>query len=154
MIRSRSAITLSALLLCGLPAVTIAENAVTPGTAESLKPKPAAAASDDTSRQCVDLLRIRNTRVLDSRTILFTMNGGEKLINRLPHNCPGLGFERRFGYKTSLHSLCNVDIIFVVTDHGRGATCGLGMFEKYVEPEKVTAPTADGELKSEKSKSN
>ena len=88
---------------------------------------------------CIPLKRIQNTRVLDDRTILFEMTGNETLVNHLPHRCPGLGFERSFGYKTSISQLCSQDIIWVVTHMGsgldRGASCGLGRFEPYVAPE-------------------
>ena len=137
----------AALLALSLP--TGAETA-----APAPAPTPAAgdtAASEDRDsapQACVHLSRIKSTRVLDNKTILFNMNGGIKLVNRLPHTCNGLKFEKRFGYRTSLHQLCNVDTIFVVTDHGSGAHCGLGMFEPYVEPEVVTPPSAAGELKS------
>ena len=88
---------------------------------------------------CIPLQRIQNTKVLDDRTILFEMTGNETLVNHLPHRCPGLGFERSFGYKTSISQLCSQDIIWVVTHMGsgldRGASCGLGRFEPYVAPE-------------------
>jgi len=74
------------------------------------------------------------------------MSGGETLVNRLPNRCPGLGFEKRFAYKTSLSQLCNTDIITVITSMGRGASCGLGTFSPYVPPEEVEKPGGDGKL--------
>ena len=79
---------------------------------------------------------------------LIEMTGNETLVNRLPHRCPGLGFEKSFGYKTSISQLCSQDIIWVVTHIGsgldRGASCGLGRFEPYVAPE--TDEAAKGKL--------
>lgn len=143
-----------ALMVCtafgmSATAVTFAETPATAGSPVSTATQATMQSRSDDVQNCVNLGHIKSTRVLDNKTILFNMNGGKKLVNRLPHTCHGLKFEKRFGYKTSLHQLCNVDTIFVVTSYGRGATCGLGMFEKYVEPEKVAVPSADGELKSE-----
>lgn len=82
---------------------------------------------------CVQLHQIRNTRVRDSRTIDFHMIGGKVYRNTLPYSCPGLGFEEKFMYKTSLSQLCSVDIITVLNSGGRGldrgASCGLGKFQ-------------------------
>lgn len=103
-------------------------------------------ATDEEPQNCVSLHAIRNTRVLDDRTILFEMAGHKTLLNRLPHRCPQLGFEKRFAYRTSLSQLCNTDIITVITSFGRGASCGLGMFETYVEPEPDAEKPGDGTL--------
>lgn len=94
---------------------------------------------------CVSLARIKHTRILDDQNILFEMNGKKTLINHLPRRCPSLGFEKRFGYTTRLSQLCNTDMIWVITDIGRGVSCGLGMFEPYVQPETVTVPN-NGEI--------
>ena len=97
-------------------------------------------------QRCVSLAQIRSTRVLDAQTILFEMGGNKTLANRLPRKCPGLAFEKRFGYKTSLNQLCNTDVITVLTNIGAGATCGLGFFEPYVAPEQVGGQPGDGKL--------
>ena len=81
---------------------------------------------------CVQLRQIDHTRVRDDRTIDFRMLGGKVYRNTLPHSCPGLGFEEKFMYKTSLSQLCSVDIITVLHNTGglsRGASCGLGQFQ-------------------------
>jgi len=105
------------------------------------------------SPNCVSLARIQQTKVLDDRTILFELTGRETLVNRLPHRCPGLGFEKAFGYETSLTELCSQDIIWVVyntPEMRRGARCGLGNFEPWVEPpepDAADAPKDKGNLK-------
>lgn len=81
---------------------------------------------------CVQLRQISSTSVRDDRTIDFHMLGGKIYRNTLPYSCPGLGFEEKFMYKTSLSRLCSVDIITVLNNTGglsRGASCGLGKFQ-------------------------
>lgn len=99
------------------------------------------------AKDCIPLSSIRSTRVLDNSTILFQMNGGETLVNNLPHPCPSLGMEKAFGYETSLSQLCSTDIIWVVRQTAgrpeRGASCGLGKFEPYVAPD-TTDEAASG----------
>ena len=81
---------------------------------------------------CLNIARIRNTRVRDDRTIDFYTTGRDVYRNTLPYSCPSLGFERAFTYSTSLSQLCSVDIITVLYQAGglqRGASCGLGKFQ-------------------------
>ncbi len=98
------------------------------------------------AQRCVNLSQIRSTRVLDAQTILFEMGGHKTLANRLPRKCPGLAFEKRFAYKTSLNQLCNTDVITVITNIGAGAGCGLGYFEPWVAPEQIGGKPGDGKL--------
>jgi hypothetical protein len=86
---------------------------------------------------CVQLTNIRSTQVHGDSTIDFHMAGGKVYRNTLPNSCPGLGFEERFLYKTSLSQLCSVDIITVLQSPGitPGPSCGLGKFQ----PVKLTS---------------
>ena len=74
------------------------------------------------------------------RVIDFVMRGGARgrrvYRNTLPSDCPGLGFERRISYTTSLSQLCSADLITVFTTAPvqRGATCGLGPFQPVTYP--------------------
>lgn len=134
------------LLAVGLPL------AATPLLAGEAPPAPAAAKPAAEAGHCVSLARIRQTRVLDDRTILFELTGNETLVNHLPYRCPGLGFDKSFGYKTSLSELCSQDIIWVITNTPgmqRGASCGLGKFEPYVAPESVDAAKDKGKLEAQ-----
>ncbi len=91
---------------------------------------------------CVQLQSIRETRVVDDKTIDFYMRDGRVLRNNLPGSCPQLGFERAFSYSTSINQLCNVDIITVIQQSAgisRGASCGLGMFTPITPPGKQAA---------------
>jgi hypothetical protein len=80
---------------------------------------------------CVPLSQIRSTNVYGDSVIDFHMAGGKVLRNTLPMSCPGLGFEERFSYRTSIGQLCSVDIITVVQSPGlsHGPSCGLGEFQ-------------------------
>ena len=139
---SRSRLTLHLLLftLTATPALAAEEPA-----AAAEKTERAESTLPEGAQRCVSLHAIRNTRVIDGSTIVFELGGKKALVNRLPRKCPGLAFEKRFSYKTSLSQLCNTDVITVLTDIGRGASCGLGYFEPWVAPEKVEKP-AEGTL--------
>lgn len=128
------------LLVCSLAGLLAGQVAL---AAEEAAPAPA---TSDEAQHCVSLHAIRNTRVIDAQTILFEMSGKKTLVNRLPRKCPGLAFEKRFAYKTSLSQLCSSDIITVITDIGRGASCGLGKFEPYVAPEPDATKPDGGKL--------
>ncbi len=87
-----------------------------------------------TAKNCVTTHLIRNTKIIDSSTIDFKMAGGKTYRNSLPYSCPGLRREDAFSYRTSTSQLCNVDIIHVLENYGRGlhegAGCGLGKFQQ------------------------
>lgn len=89
------------------------------------------------AKMCLQLQDIRNTQVIDDRTIDFYTRGGDVYRNRLPNSCPQLGFERSFTYATSITQLCSVDIITVLMQGQpmmRGASCGLGPFTPIARP--------------------
>jgi hypothetical protein len=78
---------------------------------------------------CLDIVNIKETKILDNQTILFETYGGKVYINRLPADCFDLKSEDAFSYETSLDRLCKQDIITVlVRDSRRGTSCGLGEF--------------------------
>ncbi len=80
---------------------------------------------------CIPLSQIRQTLVRDDRTIDWVTTGRKTYRTVLPNGCPGLGFEQRFTYETSLSQLCSTDIITVLYQTGpqRGASCGLAPFQ-------------------------
>ena len=80
---------------------------------------------------CIPISRIRESLVRDDRTIDFVLTGRKTYRVTLPSSCPGLGFEQRFAYATSLSQLCSADIITVLSSTGlqRGASCGLAPFQ-------------------------
>ncbi len=82
-------------------------------------------------QSCIPLTQIRQSLVRDDRTIDFVMTGRRVYRSTLPGACPGLGFEQRFAYETSLGQRCSTDVITVLTSAPamRGASCGLGQFQ-------------------------
>ncbi len=82
---------------------------------------------------CVTTRNIRDTDIVDDRTIDFKMAGGKIYRNTLSHSSPSLKIEDRFSYRISGSQLCNVDLIRVLEDWGgrfqEGASCGLGKFQ-------------------------
>ena len=117
-------------LLSGVGAVALSSNKA---------PAPVRAVGEP--RSCVTISQIRSTKVVDNSTIDFRMAGGKTYRNALPQSCPGLKFEDRFSYRTSLNQLCSVDIVRVLHDQGgrlyEGAGCGLvkfQMIEKIAQP--------------------
>jgi len=94
---------------------------------------PAATTTTGKAVSCIPLRSIRESRVRNDRVIDFRTTGTKWYRNTLPNDCPSLGFEERFSYKTSLSQLCSTDIITVLYSGGpgltRGASCGLGQFE-------------------------
>lgn len=85
-------------------------------------------------QDCVTITNIKQTAIVDDSTILFYMRGGKKDTYRvsLPHACPNLASENRFGYKTTMNRLCSSDLITVLEQYGAGLrdgfTCRLGKF--------------------------
>jgi hypothetical protein len=80
---------------------------------------------------CIPLRQIRESRVRNDRVIDFSISGDRYYRVTLPQGCPGLGFEKRFTYQTSIAQLCAQDIITVlqVAPAFRGASCGLAPFQ-------------------------
>ncbi len=86
------------------------------------------------ARNCVPITQLRDSLVRSDRVIDFRTTGGRDRYYRvtLPQSCPGLSFERRFSYATSIGQLCAQDIITVLYQDGgltRGASCGLAPFQ-------------------------
>ena len=107
-----------------------------PALAKASEPAPAAVPTG-APVNCIRTSSIRSTNVVDDQTIDFVMNGRQTFRNTLPNKCPQLGFERSFGYSTSVNQLCSVDIITVLVQGGginRGASCGLGKFVPIATP--------------------
>ncbi len=84
------------------------------------------------SERCINTVRIDRTEVIDDRTVVFYLNGGDIYVNRLPHRCPGLRSRQAFMYKTTTSTLCSIDTIRVLDSFGGGLRpgigCGLGEF--------------------------
>jgi len=87
---------------------------------------------DQDAQDCLRLISIDRTEVVDNRNILFFMHDGTVYNNHLPNDCPTLENEDAFMYRTSMNMLCDLDIITVLRDigfgMGNGPSCGLGKF--------------------------
>jgi hypothetical protein len=117
-----------------LPALLVACAAAedrAPGTVADADQVPAARVVGAAQR-CLPTTRILNTRVQGSQVIDFIALGGETWRNTLRAPCPGLGFEERFSYETSIGQLCHTDTIQVLRAGGSGiipgVRCQLGDF--------------------------
>lgn len=85
---------------------------------------------DTTPQACVIVRRIDNTVVVDDKTVLFYMRGGDIYENFLKRSCPGLGRAKSFSYGVATGRLCSSDMITVFDPFSPepGQTCGLGEF--------------------------
>ncbi len=89
------------------------------------------ATADGKPEFCISLRRIRQSHVRNDSVIDFEMLGGKYYRATIKGGCPGLGFEERFGYSTSLDRLCASDIITVLytSPISSGARCAIGPFQ-------------------------
>lgn len=80
---------------------------------------------------CIPIVGIGQSLVRSDDVIDFVMRDRRVYRVTLPNGCPGLGFERRFSYATSLSRLCAQDIVtvFSTAPVQRGASCGLAPFQ-------------------------
>jgi hypothetical protein len=88
---------------------------------------------DRTPKKCITTSRIRDTDIIDDRTIVFRMRGNREVYrNYLPRECPGLERNDRFSHRTMNGQLCDIDTITVLEQFaGRineSFTCRLGEF--------------------------
>ncbi len=102
----------------------------------------AAAIVDDIDRspeRCISTSRLRDTHIIDDRTMLFYIRGGDVYVNQFRHECRGLKREGRFSYRSSVNRLCGTDSIRVLHYFGGnlepGIACGLGQFFPVSEEE-------------------
>jgi hypothetical protein len=122
----------------------------TPALAALLVVAGTAAAADDPDApkhvHCLDLVRIKDTDIIDNRHIVFELTGGKRYLNTLPHACPGLGRNDPYLLRTSGHQICDLDIITILHSIGfgytPGASCGLGPFEPVTEAQIEMLETA------------
>lgn len=90
------------------------------------------------TESCVPMRSLRQSIILDNRTIFFESTGRRGYMNHLPNECPGLLREQRFAYTNSFGSLCRAEIITILDSFGRSwGSCGLGDFEEYKQKPKA-----------------
>jgi hypothetical protein len=103
----------------------------TPVAAQEEEP----AVDDANNRRCLSIRRIRSTRIIDDRNMLFYTPGRVVYHNILRQPCNSLEREGRFSYQVTTGSLCSGDMIFVLHDDAfngfrRGNACSLGIFHE------------------------
>ena len=129
--------------LAGLLALTIGMTVAAQDDAVESNADAAAAAIDDLDREgerCISVSRIRDTHVVDDKTVLFYMRGGSEIYrNELRYECRGLERENSFSYRVIANRLCSTDSIRVLRQFGSsldaGISCGLGLFFPISEEE-------------------
>ena len=105
--------------------------AALPSTAAPRRGEVPAATPAGKPVDCLPVYQIRQSRVRNDSVIDFELRNGKTYRNTLPQSCPRLGFEERFGYRTTISQLCSTDIITVLSVAApvAGASCGLGRFQ-------------------------
>lgn len=86
-------------------------------------------AFDRTPEPCITVSRIDDTDIIDDRTIIFFMRGKRIYRNYLPHTCPRLAIEDRFGYRVTGARVCRGDTLTVLPRVGLATYCQLGEFQ-------------------------
>jgi len=109
---------------------------------------------DRTPTNCISTSRIRNTEIIDDRTILFYLRGGRIYSNVLQRDCPELEREDRFAYVARGGRLCSIDLIQVLPRFGVGfsigATCALGQFHPVTSEEAELMELEPGEFSEQR----
>ncbi|MEI6486213.1 MAG: hypothetical protein WCO11_08090 [Sphingomonadales bacterium] len=97
-----------------------------------------AGAAHAETRSCLPIAQLRDSNVVNGRTIDFTLRDRSVWRANLGSECPGLASARAFSYRTSQTQLCALDIITVIMPIGgsltSGASCGLAPFERQPPP--------------------
>jgi hypothetical protein len=121
------------MLAIALTALSVAGCSETPAASASAAARhtPPVAVAAGPAVDCVQTSLIEDTRIYGDSTIDFHMRNGVTYRNTLPHSCPNLGSDQRFGYKTTTGQLCRIDTITVLPTGSSipGPTCGLGKFQ-------------------------
>jgi len=108
MLRGPSMMLMASLLLT-LPAALSAQ------TWDGAAATGAGAASPEGEKDfCIPVSRIRETDVIDDRTILVRLYGGEYRRISLVSRCSGLRMSGGFAYDTRIPQLCKTEIIHPV----------------------------------------
>ena len=83
---------------------------------------------------CIQTNMIDHMQYPDNKTIMFHMVGGPVKVwrNDLPHECPGLAFEKGIAWTIWGNEVCsNMQVFYVLR---RGTPCMLGAFTPATPP--------------------
>ena len=93
--------------------------------------------------RCIQVNRIRHSKVIDNKTIVLFMNGGPDYQMNLVRRCPGLKMQRTWLHDArSTNYLCDVDTIkvpIISTGNVLNANyvpCMIDTIVAYVDPKK------------------
>jgi hypothetical protein len=108
---------LAVIVLCGMSSFIVSAQDQPSGNLQA----------DTMGPQCINIIHIDHTQVIDDRTIIFYLKGGEVLSNTLQNDCVGLHLATRgFTYLARNDEICgNLQQIRV---NDTRAVCQLGQF--------------------------
>lgn len=92
-------------------AMAFSVTAAAPATAET-------EGADEVTQQCIRLQSIKQTPVIDNKTILVEMKGNTYKRIDLRNRCSGLKIEGGFSHATSINQLCIQDTLRVLNSGG------------------------------------
>jgi hypothetical protein len=125
-----------------LTAATIFSLVLLSGPSGAAEPEATGSDGPPGTEYCLSLIRIDDSKILDSKHMLFTTTDKSMYLNTLPRNCAGMKPGDAYTFRTSQKRLCNQDIITILHPGGHymmpGVSCVLGVFER-VTPEQVDA---------------
>ncbi len=128
----------SALVIAGLALAVIPASVDAMAKKASAEPQKDSQALDKYNRtgqfeKCLPLNRIQHSRILNDHQILFEMTGGDDFLNEPKSGCPSLSPSYALTYETSIHQLCNTQIVRLIEPSSsvpeRGA-CNIAQFER------------------------
>lgn len=90
----------------------------------------------ETHPQCLYLPRVKDTDIIDNRSIIFHMRGGKNYLMQLEYECHGLKFDDSFYYRVSASRLCTTDVITTRS----GFSCPIQDFTLMEEEETALEP--------------
>ena len=113
-----------------LPTAAMAEDGETPEATED----------GSSGIKCIEIWRLKTSRVVDNETIILELRGGPDYKMNLANRCPGLKMQGTWRHDVRGHTkLCSIDIIRVpmTTSGGLAGTswtsCIIESFEEYDE---------------------
>ena len=113
-----------------LPTAALADDAATPEASEG----------GSSGIKCIEIWRLKTSRVVDNETIILKLRGGPDYKMNLANRCPGLKMQGTWRHDVRGHTkLCSIDIIRVpvTTSGGLAGTswtsCIIKSFEEYDE---------------------
>lgn len=90
-------------------------------------------AAEGQAKDCLQLLRVDHSSVVDDQNILFYLKNGDIYLNHLAHPAIGLDANQPFMHETTIGQICRNDTITVLEERVfgfmRGASSTLGSFE-------------------------